>query len=509
MQAAILNRHRTRCSSAVNDASVCFVFEKTCEVAIGRRASKSALNHFYASLPLSSSTYSQARWSQTSGRGDQPNCHVILADGFADVEHLRALSAMVVPIATKAAIAASIAGVCVPNTAQAQVDRSVENASFEANDPPGDPSFRIYADSDVPGWQADSGWIEVWDTNFNGVPSQQGLRHAEINANSPSTLYQQMCLLNGEALRWSFYHRARAGGAATQTANFEIANQAGIPVQSLGVSSLTDTSRWYLVSAPVGQVFNQPSGVYRMQFRTTASGSVGNFIDNVNFGILPFVELMASTSMGRENTSSADALTLLVSGVVTTAFNVQVQVTGGTATLGTDYTTPSGTGTFSVTIPAGTYSQQAFPVGITLIDDALGEANETIELSVVPNASFFIPSSTSTCGAAPISTATHTITHAADLSITKSNGVSQVFSGTATTYTLTVSNVAGDEFLGAIVTDSPGAGLTCDAADPVTITGDGVPAGSFTIADLLGGGIPLATLASGQTATLSYSCQVN
>jgi uncharacterized repeat protein (TIGR01451 family) len=111
------------------------------------------------------------------------------------------------------------------------------------------------------------------------------------------------------------------------------------------------------------------------------------------------------------------------------------------------------------------------------------------------------------------------LTTAVDLALTKTNtpGVNGdvdqaddgVIRGLTTTYTIRVTNNGPDDAVGAIVTDSPGAGLTCAASAPVTITGDGVPAGSFTFAELSGGGIALGTLTNGQTATLSYSCQVN
>lgn len=117
------------------------------------------------------------------------------------------------------------------------------------------------------------------------------------------------------------------------------------------------------------------------------------------------------------------------------------------------------------------------------------------------------------------STMTVTVTGNVDLALTKTNTPGQnndvdladdtLFSGSTTTYTITVTNDGVNAVNGAVITDTPGAGLTCDAANPVTITGDGVPAGSFTIADLTGAGITLGTLSNGQTATLSYSCQVN
>ena len=114
--------------------------------------------------------------------------------------------------------------------------------------------------------------------------------------------------------------------------------------------------------------------------------------------------------------------------------------------------------------------------------------------------------SPSTCN---VATASVSISPSVDLSIAKSNGTISVTSGDTTTYTLTVTNSGPDAATGAIVSDAPGTGLTCPAANAVAITGDGVPAGSFTITDLTNAGITLGTLSSGQTATLTYSCQVN
>jgi uncharacterized repeat protein (TIGR01451 family) len=107
----------------------------------------------------------------------------------------------------------------------------------------------------------------------------------------------------------------------------------------------------------------------------------------------------------------------------------------------------------------------------------------------------------------------------ANLSITKTNTPTvgaldqandTVDSGQATTYTLVVTNHGTTAVTGAVVRDAPGAGITCPPGNAVTISGDGVPAGSFTVADLTGAnGIVLGTLAAGQTTTLSFTCQVN
>jgi len=107
----------------------------------------------------------------------------------------------------------------------------------------------------------------------------------------------------------------------------------------------------------------------------------------------------------------------------------------------------------------------------------------------------------------------------ADLSITKTNtpgvngGVDQaddtVTSGQMTTYTIVVTNNGPDSVTGAVVTDTPSGDLTCPGTNAVTISGDGVPTGTFTIADLTGAGISLENLDDGQSTTLTYSCEVN
>jgi len=112
-----------------------------------------------------------------------------------------------------------------------------------------------------------------------------------------------------------------------------------------------------------------------------------------------------------------------------------------------------------------------------------------------------------------------TITPTADFSITKTNtpGVNgevdqasdTLTSSATTTYTLVATNNGPDAVTGAVVTDTPTAGLACAAGNAVTITGDGVPTGSFTVGDLTGSGITLGTLADGEATTFTFSCQVD
>lgn len=140
--------------------------------------------------------------------------------------------------------------------------------------------------------------------------------------------------------------------------------------------------------------------------------------------------------------------------------------------------------TFQQTISAGTAGGTAIANTASATDYTTGDSNDS-------------------------ATATVTVQNSADLRVVKSNGVSSAFAGSSVTYSVVVTNTGPDPVTGAVVTDVIGTRLTCPAGNAVTITGNGVPAGSFTIANLTGAGITLGTLSSGQSATLSYSCQVN
>jgi uncharacterized repeat protein (TIGR01451 family) len=76
-------------------------------------------------------------------------------------------------------------------------------------------------------------------------------------------------------------------------------------------------------------------------------------------------------------------------------------------------------------------------------------------------------------------------------------------------YSVLITNTGPVAVTGAVVTDSADNGRNCPRSNAVTITGNGVPEGSFKVANLVNPGIALGTLQPGQSATLTYSCQVN
>ena len=103
-------------------------------------------------------------------------------------------------------------------------------------------------------------------------------------------------------------------------------------------------------------------------------------------------------------------------------------------------------------------------------------------------------------------TDTDTIQPVADLAIVKSNGVTNVVSGSPTTYTLTVTNIGPSSVTGAVLTDSVAAGLSKTAVACSATPGQCVTAP--TVAQLESGAFALPALVNGQTYQLTVTANV-
>ena len=84
--------------------------------------------------------------------------------------------------------------------------RTFFNGGFEQNTPrgPGTATFEILDDDLVDEWTSTTDEIELWDSGFQSTLSYEGDVHAEMNANIPGTLYQEVCLIDGEEIGWFF-----------------------------------------------------------------------------------------------------------------------------------------------------------------------------------------------------------------------------------------------------------------------------------------------------------------
>ena len=111
-------------------------------------------------------------------------------------------------------------------------------------------------------------------------------------------------------------------------------------------------------TTPARFTYAGATGTTSMGFESISAGSgsntIGNFLDNIQIELRPFVEFVQPASATPESASS-NLPTLRVNGTAFSAFTVTVQIIGGTATLGTDYTTPGNSPTLTITIPVGQY----------------------------------------------------------------------------------------------------------------------------------------------------------
>jgi uncharacterized repeat protein (TIGR01451 family) len=424
-------------------------------------------------------------------------------------------------------------------SAQAQVNRSIVNPSFEQpftgaraaalNAFFSLPPVYVTVDAgEIPGWETThplivSGCpsatfapaynctpIELWANNFNGVTPANGIVFAELNAYQNSKLFQNVCFATGETFGFNFAHRGRAGADRTQlqvgAANTVVmdvtTNTTGTgtinATAATGTSAIGIANGWTRYSGTY--TYTGASGVQPLGFAAISSGSggisLGNFLDDLNISLKPFVEFVGNTGSSVEGGTATPPKIKISGNVPPAGISVTVAVSGS-ATFTSDFnytgaTTLTGvTGTaatLTFTIPAGNYSDavanNVFTLPINVIDDTVIENNETIILTLPPNAPAtpIVVASTVTCGGSVNATYTHTIVdNDIDLQTTKtvSPATPQPL-GAAVTYTITYENatpitptiapLTAHDANNITVTDSPPAGVTFDSWTCAAVT---------------------------------------
>jgi uncharacterized repeat protein (TIGR01451 family)/fimbrial isopeptide formation D2 family protein len=465
-------------------------------------------------------------------------------------------------------VLAFFAAIGLAPTAQAQIQRSFLNSGFETPVLPAGCAYWI-PEQFIPGWNTTETTtgstvfggctippalttpgpvIEVWTTNFNGVAAGTGAgnQYAELNANSAATQYQTVCLINGETGNFDFLHRGRSSNTVADVMDFQVRDTGNALVQQIVRVSTTANGT---VTAPVAGagtvlgadsaagngwrrytgtfVYSGAGGSRRLALSAvSAAGGLtsGNFIDEFVVTLRPVIEFETASSVGRES-SIANLPRFNVSGTVPAGgLTVLVSVTGGTATLGTDYTTPTGLAAFTMVIPAGNYdgvtgSTFALPVSVT--NDAIIENNKTITFGLTASAAYNI-SSIAACGGAGRTASAYTIVDDdIDLKVTKTVNVAAGGLGAASVFTLTYSNVTpavltlapltGHDVGTVAVTDTPSAGLvigpwTCAATGGATCPAASGSGALPTAAILPVGGV-LTYAVNGTLPTAASSCQ--
>lgn len=349
--------------------------------------------------------------------------------------------------------------------------RTIINPGFEDVSliPGGVSNFRITSDNNIPGWNSTSGNIEVWRDGFLDKEAFEGTYFIELNPSVPISLYQEVCLVNGESLSWIFHHAARTGGPSPQTVNYEVADLSGNLIQTLDTNSVFPNANnalndWSMVSSSA--TYTGPTGIQRLQFRSTNAGSFGNFLDDIQITLVPQLAFIPTDTIAAENIS-VGLPSVFVTGLVTSEITVNLSIDpASTATLGSDYNLDSST----ITIPAGTYDGLStfseFLIPITIFEDAeLGEPDETILINLDSGTAVNPLFNPIILGGACEDSGTPQIQHTIidpviDLKITKTVSDTTPNIGDTVTFNLLIENLGPNTATDISVTDVVPAGFT-------------------------------------------------
>jgi len=418
--------------------------------------------------------------------------------------------------------------------------RTITNPSFEQ------PAIAAGGNSQVsetlvPGWSTtepvavptsgasfvNGGDIEMWSSGFLGVASDNGTQFVELNAYSNAALSPApLCVYPGETFQWRVSHRARGTAAQVDVARLRINGQDIASFSDGTTQAGTHTcapSPGFNCTAQAGSptaagwgrwqgtwtnALVQPAAM-TLEFAAISSTGpgAGNFIDNVSItGLTAAVELSSATASGPETIPTANLPLLLVNGPVTAAQTIQLDIVGGTATRGVDYTTTPATGPITITIPVGTYNGTAATAislapYIQILTDTLTESDETIALQLSNASSGLSLAGASGCRTG-IATSTYTITDAVVplLTVTKTATPSAFVIGQPASYAITVQNTGnGPTTANIVVTDPLPTGITFASAAGTSWSCTGTTTQTCTFT---------GTLAVGASTTLTLNVNV-
>ncbi|GEL92787.1 MucBP domain-containing protein [Enterococcus villorum] len=140
---------------------------------------------------------------------------------------------------------------------------------------------KFYSQEDFPGWKttASDGKIELQPNGFEDTTASSGKQWAELNANVPGALYQDIPTTPGSVIYWQISHRGRKG-VDTAVVKF------GAPGSSLETIETMKTGKeWKTYSGYYTVPEGQTTTRFQFEAVSTATGdnSTGNLIDNVVF----------------------------------------------------------------------------------------------------------------------------------------------------------------------------------------------------------------------------------
>ncbi|WP_152926147.1 DUF7507 domain-containing protein [Microbacterium sp. GCS4] len=388
---------------------------------------------------------------------------------------------------------------------------SLSNGGFETP-AIGNATNKLTPDSQVPGWSTTDAQkvIEIWSSGFLGVPAAQGRQFVELNANTPSRLFEDVATTPGQTFYWSLRHRGRIG---TDVMRVMIGAPGGTLVQS-GANLSDGNTAWGThtgtYTVPAGQT------VTRFAFEAVSSAggnaSAGNFLDDITFGSFPcLVTTKAVTNLSRSGTTAevgdilrytvttrndggnparqAVSTDVLPAGLEFVSGSLSIASGPGKGTVSDAAADDRGehlaaTRTVQVRLGDGATATTGGSVGVGASTSYTFDARVTVEAAgrtLLNEARVVFRDDVTTQSRTSISQQTSTpVNRAADLAIIKTLDTATVVAGRAVSFTLAVSNNGPHAATGVTVTDpilagmtdvtATSAGATCTVAAAVSCT---------------------------------------
>ncbi len=344
-------------------------------------------------------------------------------------------------------------------------------------------------DSQVPGWtvanSANDHLVEMWSTGFLSTPSAEGKQFVELNANLPSTLFQDVATTPGQVLRWSLKHRGRSG---TDVMDVLIGSPSGtLASQTKGLS---DGMAWGThtgtYTVPAGQTTS------RFAFKAISSSnnnpSYGNFLDDISFGTQPCVITTKSVTNlnGRSPAQAGDILRYTVDTGNNGGTPAKQMVLNDTIPTGTSYVpgsmkilTGPGQGSYTDAVGDDRAEFTANAVKIRLGNGAMATAGGDLSPATTTSVTFDVSVNAAATAVdvvnvanvkygddwdaltktATTNTVATPVAPAADLAVAKKINTSPVIAGKSISYTITASNKGPANATGVTVVDQLPSGL--------------------------------------------------
>lgn len=267
--------------------------------------------------------------------------------------------------------------------------------------------------------------IEVWKG-----PRSDGAGHSvsgandtnqfvELNADKASSIYQNVCLIQGEQFDWEFYHRGRHGIdkmkfsiGGTATAGSVVTDGIDVQVGETGNTGWKKYSGTFIVPSTL------QSKDHFIGFTAVSGASTNiaeaNFLDEIKVTLKPVVEFSAGDFQAKESDGvNAPKIKVIVVGALSVALPLVFTIDpSSSAKIGVDYKiNGAALNTFTVTIPAGDHGKgYTAEIPVEVINNNLVQGDVFFKLNMKEDPSKFNLLSSNQCGKPGNSLATYTIT---------------------------------------------------------------------------------------------------